>query len=191
GGLDANGQYVEIPDGVVNDLDRTFIGDPNPNFEYGLDMRVDFKGFDLAVFLQGISGAEVYNDYKHLTDFSSIWPGTNFGTRTLEAWSPTNTSSTIPMLTLTDTNNEGRYSSYFIENGSYLKLRNLQLGYTFSKKTLEAIKIKGAKVYLQGQNLFTIMDTKGTDKYTGVDPENPNFAYPIARSFTIGLNLTF
>ncbi len=191
GGLDANGQYVETPDGVVNDLDRTFIGDPNPNFEYGLDMRVDYKGFDLAVFLQGISGAEVYNDYKHLTDFSSIWPGTNFGTRTLEAWSPTNTSSTIPMLTLTDTNNEGRYSSYFIENGSYLKLRNLQLGYTFSKKTLEAVKIKGAKIYLQGQNLFTIMDTKGTDKYTGVDPENPNFAYPIARSFTIGLNLTF
>jgi TonB-linked SusC/RagA family outer membrane protein len=191
GGLDANGKYVEIPDGVVNDLDRTFIGDPNPNFEYGLDLSVTYKGFDLAVFFQGVSGAEVYNDYKHLTDFSSIWPGTNFGTRTLEAWSPTNTGSTIPMLTLTDTNNEGRFSSYFIENGSYLKLRNLQLGYTFSKETLDAVKIKGARVYLQGQNLFTIMDTKGSDRYTGVDPENPNFAYPIARSFTLGLNLTF
>jgi TonB-linked SusC/RagA family outer membrane protein len=191
GGLDANGNYVNTPDGVVNDLDRTFLGDPNPKFEYGLDFSVSYKGFDLAAFFQGISGAQVYNQYKNLTDFTSIWPGTNFGTRTLDAWSPTNTSSTIPMLTLTDTNNEGRYSSYFIENGSYLKLRNLQLGYSLPKKTLDFLKISKAKIYIQGQNLLTLKDNKGSDKYTGVDPENPNFAYPIARSFTVGLNVTF
>jgi TonB-linked SusC/RagA family outer membrane protein len=191
GGLDANGKYVAKPDGAVNSLDRTFIGDPNPDFEYGINIEVNYKGFDLTAFFQGISGAEVYNDYKHLTDFSSIWPGTNFGSRTLQAWSPTNTNSTIPMLSLTDTNNEGRYSSYFIENGSYMKLRNLQLGYTLSKKMLDLLKISNARVYLQGQNLFTIKDGKGTNQYTGVDPENPNFAYPIARSFTVGVNITF
>lgn len=191
GGLDANGNYVNKPDGVVNDLDRTFLGDPNPKFEYGLDLSISYKGFDLAAFFQGIVGAQVYNQYKILTDFTSIWPGTNFGTRTLDAWSPTNTGSTIPMLTLTDTNNEGRYSSYFIENGSYMKLRNLQLGYTLPKRTLDFLKISKAKVYIQGQNLLTFKDNKGSDKYTGVDPENPNFAYPIARSFTLGLNVTF
>jgi TonB-linked SusC/RagA family outer membrane protein len=191
GGLDANGNYVDKPDGVVNDLDRTFLGDPNPKFEYGFDLSISYKGFDLAAFFQGISGAKVYNQYKNLTDFTSIWPGTNFGTRTLDAWSPTNTGSTIPMLTLTDTNNEGRYSSYFIENGSYLKLRNLQLGYTIPKNKLDFLKISKARIYIQGQNLLTVKDNKGSDKYTGVDPENPNFAYPIARSFTLGLNVTF
>jgi hypothetical protein len=182
---------VNEPDGLINNLDRTFLGDPNPKFEYGLNFNVSYKGFDLSVFFQGVSGSQVYNEYKHLTDFSSIWPGTNFGTRTLDAWSSTNTSSTIPMLTLTDANNEGRYSSYFIENGSYLKLRNLQLGYSIPKKTLDILNISQAKIYIQGQNLLTLKDKKGSDQYTGVDPENPNFAYPIARSFTVGLNVTF
>jgi TonB-linked SusC/RagA family outer membrane protein len=191
GGLDANGKYVNKPDGVVNALDRTWLGDPNPKFEYGININVAWKGFDFVAFFQGISGAKVYNDYKHLTDFTSIWQGTNFGTRTLDAWSPTNTGSTIPMLTLTDTNNESRYSSYFIENGSYLKLRNLQIGYTIPKRIMDFVKMSSARVYVQGQNLFTIKDTKGSDQYTGVDPENPNFAYPIPRTFTLGVNLNF
>ena len=191
GGLDASGKYVNKPDGVVNALDRTWIGDPNPDFEYGISANASYKGFDVSVFFQGVSGAEVYNDYKHLTDFTSIWQGTNFGARTLDAWSPTNTGSTIPMLTLTDTNNESRYSSYFIENGSYLKLRNLQAGYTIPKSIMESVKMASARIYVQGQNLFTIKDNNGSDKYTGVDPENPNFAYPIPRTFTLGVNLTF
>ena len=191
GGLDAKGKYVNKPDGVVNALDRTWLGDPNPKFEYGININLAWKGFDCVAFFQGISGSKVYNDYKHLTDFTSIWQGTNFGTRTLDAWSSTNTGSTIPMLTLTDTNNESRYSSYFIENGSYLKLRNLQLGYTIPKRIMDYVKISSARVYIQGQNLFTIKDTKGSDQYTGVDPENPNFAYPIPRTLTLGVNLNF
>jgi hypothetical protein len=191
GGLDASGKYVNKPDGVVNDLDRTFLGDPNPKFEYGINFNIGYKGFDVSAFFQGISGSKVYNQYKILTDFTSLWPGTNFGTRVLDAWSPTNTGSTIPMLTLTDTNNEGRFSSYFIENGSYLKLRNLQLGYSVPKSITDILKISNLRVYAQGQNLLTLKDNRGIDKYTGVDPENPNFAYPIARSFTLGLNVTF
>ncbi|MCB8995663.1 MAG: TonB-dependent receptor [Bacteroidales bacterium] len=191
GGLDAEGNFVYEPDGVVDALDRTWIGDPNPDFEYGLNASFSYKNFDLNIFFQGIYGADVYNEYKHLTDFTSIWQGTNFGSRTLDAWSPNNTGSTIPMLTLTDTNNENRGSTYFIENGSYLKLRNLQLGYNLPKNLVNKAKLSSARIYLQGQNLFTIKDSKGSDQFTGVDPESPGFAYPIPASYTIGVNLTF
>lgn len=191
GGLDANGNYVNKPDGVINDLDRTWIGNPNPKFTYGLNASFTYKDFDLNLFFQGIYGADVYNDYKHLTDFTSIWQGTNFGTRTLDAWTPDNRNSTIPMLTLTDTNNENRFSTYFIENGSYMKLRNVQLGYNMPKSLINTLRLSSARIYLQGQNLFTVKDSKGNDQFTGVDPENPNFAYPIPTTYTIGVNLTF
>ncbi|MCW3804560.1 SusC/RagA family TonB-linked outer membrane protein [Plebeiibacterium marinum] len=191
GGLDADGNWVNQPDGVVDALDRTWIGDPTPEFEYGFNASFSYKNFDLNLFFQGIYGADVYNEYKHLTDFTSIWQGTNFGSRTLDAWSPTNSGSTIPMLTLTDTNNENRTSTYFIENGSYLKLRNLQVGYTIPEQLAQKIGLTSARIYLQGQNLFTIKDNKGKDKFTGVDPESPGFAYPIPASYTIGVNLNF
>lgn len=191
GGLDANGNFVYEPDGKVDDLDRTFTGDPNPDFIFGFNASFEYKGFDLNMFFQGIYGADVYNEYKHLTDFTSIWSGTNFGDRTLDAWTTDNTSSTIPMLSLTDSNNENRASSYFIENGSYVKLRNLQLGYNFPARMIQQLSLSSARLYIQGQNLFTLKDGKGADQFTGVDPESPGFAYPNPTSFTIGINLTF
>jgi TonB-linked SusC/RagA family outer membrane protein len=191
GGLDENGKYINKPDGVVNDLDRTWIGDPNPDFIYGFNAVFTYKNFDLNLFFQGIQGSDVFNEYKHLTDFTSIWQGTNFGTRTLDAWTPTNSGSTIPMLTLTDTNNENRYSTYFIENGSYLKLRNLQIGYNVPEKIIKSLKLSSARIYVQGQNVLTFKDSKGNDQFTGVDPESPGFAYPNPTSYSIGVNLTF
>lgn len=191
GGLDANGKYVNIPDGQINDLDRTWIGDANPDYEIGINSTFTYKGFDLNIFFQGVKGIDVYNEYKHLTDFSSIWPGGNYGSRTLNAWSPENQNSTIPSVTLTDTNNEGRYSSYFIENGSYLKLRNLRFGYTLPEDLIKSLKLSSVRFYVQGQNLLTIKDNKGNNQFTGVDPESPGFAYPIPASYTIGANLTF
>ncbi len=191
GGLDENGKYVNIPDGKIDNLDRTWLGDRNPDYIVGLNSTFSYKGFDLNIFFQGIIGVDVYNEYKHLTDFSSIWPGGNYGARTLKAWSPENPNSTIPSVTLTDTNNEGRYSSYFIENGSYLKLRNLKLGYTLPENITKSLKISSIRFYVQGQNLLTIKDNKGSNQFTGVDPESPGFAYPIPASYTIGANLTF
>lgn len=191
GGLDENGKYVNIPDGKIDNLDRTWLGDRNPDYIVGLNSTFSYKGFDLNIFFQGIIGVDVYNEYKHLTDFSSIWPGGNYGARTLKAWSPENPNSTIPSVTLTDTNNEGRYSSYFIENGSYLKLRNLKLGYTLPENITKSLKISSIRFYVQGQNLLTIKDNKGKNQFTGVDPESPGFAYPIPASYTIGANLTF
>ncbi len=173
-------------DGKIDANDQTYISNGNPNFTYGLNFNLTYKNFDLALFFQGVQGIQVYNMYKNYTDFSSIWPGTNWGTRVLDAWSPTNANSTIPALTLVDRNNEGRTSTYYLENGSYLKLRNLQIGYNL-KNALRAIKIQNARVYLQGNNLFNVK----SKSYTATDPENPNGAYPIPAITSIGLDLSF
>ncbi|MEV4881550.1 TonB-dependent receptor [Chitinophaga ginsengisegetis] len=172
-------------DGVIDDKDRDYIGKGDPDFTYGLNVTLEYKHFDLTFFLQGIQGIQVYNTYKTYTDFSSIWPGTNWGARTLDAWTPQNPNASIPALTLVDRNNENRTSTYFLESGSYLKLRNLQLGYSFQH--LFSKRLQTARVYLQGSNLLTLKN-KG---FTATDPENPNNAYPIPVIGTIGLNLSF
>lgn len=175
------------PDGIVDQNDQTFIAVADPDFTFGLNAQVAYKNWSLDLFIQGVQGIEVYNVYKTYTDFASLWPGTNWGNRTLDAWSPTNTTSDIPKLTVLDTNNEGRLSTYFIENGSYVKLRNIQLSYDFSKSQLNETFFKSAKIFVQGQNLFTI---KSKD-YTGTDPENPNNSFPIPVMYTIGVKLGF
>ncbi|MGF6846568.1 TonB-linked SusC/RagA family outer membrane protein [Chitinophaga sp. W3I9] len=172
-------------DGVIDDKDRDYIGKGDPDFTYGLNVTLEYKHFDLTFFLQGIQGIQVYNTYKTYTDFSSIWPGTNWGARTLDAWTPQHPNASIPALTLVDRNNENRTSTYFLESGSYLKLRNLQLGYSFQH--MFSKRLQTARVYLQGSNLLTLKN-KG---FTATDPENPNNAYPIPVIGTIGLNLSF
>lgn len=171
-------------DGKIDDQDRDYIGNNNPDFTYGLNASVSYKNFDLNFFLQGVQGIDVYNDYKTYTDFSSLWVGTNWGVRTLDAWTTSNPNATIPALTLVNRNNEGRLSTYFIENGSYLKLRNLQVGYNVKNALLG--KVQNIRFYLQGSNLFTIK-SKG---FTAPDPENPNYAFPIPIIGTFGINLT-
>jgi hypothetical protein len=135
--------------------------------------------------LQCIQVVEVYNNYKTYNDFASLWPGTNWGKRTLNSWTPENSSSTIPKLTTIDGNNEGRLSTYFIENGSYLKLRSLQIGYNFTPKDAKISTIKTIKVFIQGQNLLTF---KSKD-FSGPDPENPSYAFPIPAIYTFGVKL--
>jgi TonB-linked SusC/RagA family outer membrane protein len=173
-------------DGVINEDDQTYISNGDPDFMYGLNINLKYKDFDLAAFFQGVQGLKVNNTYKTYTDFTSIWPGTNWGTRVLNAWSPQNTGSKIPALTLVDNNNEHRTSTYFLENGSYMKLRNLQIGYNL-KNALKKLKIQNARIYLQGSNLFTIK----SKSYTATDPENPNGAYPIPSITSVGLDLSF
>jgi TonB-linked SusC/RagA family outer membrane protein len=172
-------------DNVIDDKDRDYIGKGDPDFIYGLNVSVEYKHFDLSFFLQGVQGIQVYNTYKTYTDFSSIWTGTNWGARTLDAWTAENPNSSIPALTLVDRNNENRTSTYFLESGSYLKLRNLQLGYNFQH--VFSKKLQTARVYIQGSNLLTLK----SKSFTATDPENPNNAYPIPVIGTIGLNLSF
>ncbi len=182
-------RYKDISgDGVIDEKDRTWLGSPNPDFQYGFNIVLDYKGFDLTAFFQGLSGSEVNNTVKRFTDFWAVDElGSNKSTRLMNAWTPTNTSSTIPALSFSDLNNEKRFSSYYIEPGAYLKLRNLQLGYSLSSKLINKLKLDKVRMYVSGQNLMTLKSSK----FTGLDPENPNLAYPISTTLTLGLNVAF
>lgn len=174
-------------DGVINDDDRTWIGNPLPKFTYGFNAAVNYKSFDLSFLLQGVGSVDVRNDAKYYTDFwSAVESSSNKGARLLNAWSPTNTSSTIPAIALTDNNFEARFSTYFVENGSYLKLRNAQVGYTVGKAVLSKIKLKSLRFYVGGDNLAILWKSKS---FTGLDPEIPGFGYPNPTVFTAGVNI--
>jgi TonB-linked SusC/RagA family outer membrane protein len=176
-------------DGLINEKDRTWILNPTPDFTYGLNFNFDYKGFDLTVFFQGVGGQQIdVGGVKAATDFWSISEtGSNKGTRLLNAWSPTNTGSTIPALTLLDRNNESRFSTYFIEDGAYMKLRNVQLGYNLPKSIAGKIHASNLNVYVSGQNLFTVK----SKAFTGIDPETPTYGYPVPTMLTTGLRVSF
>jgi hypothetical protein len=174
-------------DNVIDSKDQTFIGVPVPDFSYGMNFDLTWRNFDMNIFFQGVSGGALYNDQKIYTDFASQWVGSNWGSRLLDAWSPSNASSSIPALTLTDNNNEGRTSTYYLESLSYLKLRNLQIGYTLPSSLGDRIRTKNARIFVQGQNLLTFKSKDSTIP----DPETPNGQFPIPRTYTLGVNLTF
>jgi len=173
-------------DGVIDQNDEKFIGNSDPDFIYGLNTAINYKAFSVTFFFNGSQGGQVYNSYKYLTDFTSLAPGSNWGTRVLNAWTPSNNTSAIPALTLNNNNDEGRPSTYFLESGSYLKLRNIQLSYDL-RNALKKLKVSRATVYIQASNLFTVKSSS----YTAPDPENPGNAYPIPVITTIGLNLSY
>jgi TonB-linked SusC/RagA family outer membrane protein len=181
--------YEEDSKNEINAMDRTWIGSPYPDFSYGLNINLEYRNFDLNLFFQGIQGADIINSVKYQTDFWSVDDvNSNKGRRLLNAFHPVgNPGSDIPMLQNTNTNDEGRFSTYYVEDGSYMKLRNVQLGYSVPASLLNKLKIEKLRFYISGQNLFTLHDKS----YTGVDPENPGFGYPIPMTCTFGLNITF
>jgi len=181
-------RYADLNnDGVIDTDDRTWIGNPNPGFQYGINLTLEYKNWDLSTFWDGIGNVDVINSTKYQTDFWSVDDvGSNKGTRLLNAWSVDNPNSGIPALTTIDRNAESRFSTYFVENGSYLKLRVLQLGYSLPQSLTEKYNIGSLRLYVSGQNLL-IIDSKD---FTGVDPESPAFGYPLPMTFTMGLNLS-
>ncbi len=183
-------RYADLDgSGVIDDFDRTWIGSPHPDFTYGFNAELSYGQFDLSFLLQGVSGVDVVNDFKYATDFWSVSEtGSNKGARLLNAWSPTNPNSTIPAVALTDANFESRFSTYFIENGSYLKLRNVQLGYNFSDHLTDKLNMESLRIYMGGDNLALLAKSKS---FTGIDPENAGFGYPNPLIVTFGFNLKF
>lgn len=176
-------------DGFITEADQDWIYSPVPAVMFGANFYFEYKGFDLTVFFQGVGGVQVITDLKKETD---IWAGLNIGflnkgTRLLDAWSPTNPNSNIPALSLSDNNNEKRVSTYWVEDGSFLKLRNIQLGYNLPKSACEKMKMQNWRWFLSAQNVFTIH----SKNFTGVDPENPNYGYPIPLTVTLGTKVTF
>lgn len=175
--------------GVINESDQTWIYDPTPDFSYGINLYFQYKNFDLTMFWQGVQGQQIISDLKKETD---LWSGLNIGflnkgTRLLDAWTPQNPDSDIPALSRSDLNNEKRVSTYFMEDGSFLKLRNIQIGYNLPESITQKLHMSRLRVYVSAQNLLTIR----SKDFTGVDPENPNYGYPIPANITCGINVGF
>ena len=176
-------------DGIINEKDQKWIYSPVPDFTWGLNIYLEYKNLDFTMFWQGVQGVDVISDLKRESD---LWSGLNItnlnkGRRLLDAWSPLNPSSNIPAVSTMDNNNEKRVSSYFVENGSFAKMRNIQLGYNFGSRVCDKLHIARLRMYVSAQNLLTIK----SKSFTGVDPENPNFGYPIPLNVTYGLNVSF
>ncbi len=176
-------------DGIINEKDQKWIYSPVPDFTWGLNIYLEYKNWDFTMFWQGVQGVDVISDLKRETD---LWSGLNItnlnkGRRLLDAWSPANPTSNIPAVSIWDNNNEKRVSSYFVENGSFAKMRNIQLGYNFGSNVCDMLHIARLRMYVSAQNLLTIK----SKSFTGVDPENPNFGYPIPINVTYGLNVSF
>ena len=187
-------RYKDINgDGKIDSNDRTWIGVADPDLEFGVTVGLTWKNFDFTVFFNGVLGKDLdVSSWKSWTDIYALsTTGENYGTRMLDAWTPTNTKSTIPALSINNYNDEGRFSTYYVESGSYLKVRNAELGYTIPERLSNAIKIKKARIAVRADNIITIMKTWGADAYTGLDPETPGNSYPMPFSMTVSLNVTF
>ena len=182
-------------DGVIDENDRCIIGDPNPDFGMGLTLTANYKNWSLSAFFSGEFGFDIYNGTRKQLEFMTYGNlYTNRGADILNAWTPQNTGATIPALTTIDDNNETRMSTYFVEDGSYLKCKYLKRSYRFDQPWMKTIGLSALSVYGQVENLFTITD------YSGLDPEVPlgaygarvdNGPYPRARTFSFGVNLQF
>jgi TonB-dependent starch-binding outer membrane protein SusC len=174
-------------DGVINDDDRTFIGNPIPRLSYGLNLAAAFHGFDLSALIQGVSGVDKYNDAKKITDYDSR--PFNHSTAVLAAWHGDGTSNTVPRTTFND-NGSSKVSSIFVEDASYLRLKNLELGYSLGAlRASSKLGVQNVRLYVSGQNLFT------KTNYTGLDPESTDLldrgTYPSSRAFLFGTNVKF
>jgi hypothetical protein len=182
-------------DNAITPDDRGFIGNPNPDFTYGLNLTFIYKDFDLTAFTYGSSGNDIFNWNKWWIDFWPSFQGQK-STRLLnESWSPSNTGGTTPKASnKSNFSNNTQSVSYYIEDGSYLRMKNLQLGYNFPESVLNSLTFTNLRIYLQGVNLFT------STNYTGLDPElggdDRDFGvdrgnYPNVKQYIFGINLGF
>ena len=190
-------------DTVINDLDRAHVGNPFPDFTLGFNLSVRYKNFDLSMLVQGVFGNDVYFLYGNFA-YETQARGFNSYAKILDRWTPTNTNTDVPKVSVDDRNNNRRISTRFLEDGTYVRVRNITLGYTFDS-LLKTDKIKNLRVYVSAQNPFTFT------KYSGLDPEiqantNDTQGYgvssdlavgidwgtvPAPRTFLVGLNLKF
>ena len=189
-------------DGVIDQNDRVYAGSPIPTMTYALTGHVAFRNFDLSLFFQGVRGDKIYNQVA--TDIAGFYRPFNVTEKVAtHSWHGEGTSNSIPLLSWTDAQNNKQMSTRFLESGDYLKLKNVQLGYSLGSPALNRLKIKSMRLYISAQNIFTIT------KYSGQDPEMTTSAdaassndgpkalnidwgtYPAARTFTFGANINF
>ncbi|MBK7627941.1 MAG: TonB-dependent receptor [Bacteroidales bacterium] len=182
-------------DGTITPEDRVFIGNPNPKFTYGFNLGFTYKSFDITAFLYGSEGNDIYNWNSWWIDFWPSFQGQKSKDLLYDSWTPSNPGARVPIA-----NNKSNFStntqscSFYIEDGSYLRLKNLQIGYTIPESVTSKVNIKSLRMYVQGVNLFTMT------KYSGLDPElggdDRSFGidagnYPLVKQLLFGLNVNF
>ena len=189
-------KYEDINgDGVINDNDRTKIGDPHPDLLFGMNLNMAYKNWDMSMFWNGSMGGDIF-DYTALYYETPYFFNGGRSTRVLDSWSPTNTGAALPALSETILNNEfTSANSFFVRDGSYLRLRTLQIGYTLPDTIASKLGASSARVYYNGTNLLTLTD------FTGLDPEVPrggaldigvyNAQYPTSSVSSLGININF
>ncbi|MDB4134451.1 TonB-dependent receptor [Flavobacteriaceae bacterium] len=183
-------RFVDVnSDGIINDSDRTEIGDPFADFTIGWNLAVDYKNFDFSVFTYASVGNDIYRAYERNLNY------TNRFASTLDRWTGAGTSNSEPRVSFIDSNNNRRASDRYIEDGSYLRIKNIQLGYTFPESFANQIGFDEIRAYTQVKNLLTLTE------YSGYDPEISNGGvlntgidigtYPQPRTWSMGLNIKF
>ena len=184
-------RYVDTNgDGEISDRDRTWLGVDLPKAQFGLNLGAMWKGFDLSLFFNSII-RDAWNNSKYYTDFFPLWTG-NHGTQLLDAAKAYDKylttgvyDSKVPAPSINNTNRENEGSEYYIEDGSFVRLKSLTLGYTLPSPIQNKLKLTNARIYFQAQNVFTIT------KYSGADPEGLGYPYALPRQYTFGIQFGF
>jgi TonB-linked SusC/RagA family outer membrane protein len=192
------------PDGVIDAYDRTIIGNPNPKFTYGLNLNLTYKAFDLSAFFFGQYGNDIFNQTQYYTDFPDFFKGGIRREVAVNSWTTSNTKTNIPALqTAGSFSSDQQTNSYFLSKGSYLRCRQMQIGYTIPSDILKKAGIQHLRIYVQGTNLFTITKYKGLDPELQTPPDsNGNINtvqgfgidqgnYPHTAGYLVGINLNF
>ena len=183
-------------DGVLDSDDRINLGDAVPDFCYGLNLDLEYKNFDLNVFMQGVQGTQIWNAIRYTFGFTGL--KYNYFSEIMDRWTPDNVNATVPRATWMDPNNNKRPSDYYLENGSYLRMKNISLGYTIPKVLTRKIGLEKIRFYVSAQNLFTITSYSGYDPELGIDTIGADLEsnvdrgqYPQSKSYSFGVNLVF
>ena len=187
-------------DGVIDAEDRTFIGSPHADITYGINLSAVYKAFDFTLFFQGSQGNDIYDLSRYYNDFFNLANYNKHG-RILNAWTPQNTNTDLARVSLNDLNNNIRPSSYYVQDGSYFRLKTFQVGYSFPESIAQKIKASRFRVYFEAYNLFTITNYDGLDPEIGLqsytsDDRNLDIGvdrgiYPSSQTFTFGININF
>ena len=188
--LNTVGGYVMMDDlnndGVINASDETYIGNPSPKFIYGMNNTFNYKGLDLNIFIQGVYGNKIFN--ANDINQESMTTGENETARTLQRWEGAGTSNYMPRAVYGDPNNNSRISTRYIEDGSYMRIKNITLGYTFPKNILQHMKFSTLRIYAACENVCTFTHYSGFDPEVGINGVDYS-VYPVTRTVSVGLNL--
>ena len=181
-------RYVDVNgDNKIDANDQTWLGTTLPKVEYGIRIDLNYKNFDLSIFGSGVAGKTGFDPTKFFNSFVNVRD--NFGPGTLSAWTPQNTGSKTPALSVLNNNGEDKTSDFYYVNASYFKLRNVMLGYNLPGNIAGKLKMEGLRIYVSGQNLFAIK----SKQYSSKDPERAGTfnVWPVPTSYTLGLSANF